>query len=99
MTEKLMDIKELEELMKDKGISRFDAKDGDSVVMLDVPKRIIDKENGLVLYNVFVRPVANTETREMGDVKYVILDEQTVVGMKEQIESDEKLKESIIGYA
>ncbi len=98
MTEKLMDIKELEELMKDKGISKFDIKDGNTVMMLDVPKRIIDKENGLVLYNVFVRPVTNTETRETGDLKYVILDEQTVMNMRKQIENEEKVKESIIGY-
>lgn len=98
MTDKLMDIKDLEESMKEKGISRLGNKDGNNIMMLDVPKRIIDKENSLILYVVLVRPVIDGETMEMGDVKYVILDEQTVVGMKEQIENAEKLKESDIGY-
>lgn len=99
MVEKLMDIKELEEEMKEKGISMLDAKNGDSVMMLDIPKRIIDKENGIVLYVVMVKPVTdNIANIEMGDVRYAILDEQTVIGIKEQIENEEKSKESLVGY-
>lgn len=99
MVEKLMDIKELEEVMKEKGISMLDAKDGTNIMMLDIPKRIIDKENGVVLYVALVRPIKNIETGEMGEVMYAILDEQTVMGMKHQIENEEKLKESLVGYA
>lgn len=98
MIEKLMDIKELEEEMRKKGISMLDAKDGINIMMLDIPKRIIDKENGVILYAVLVRPVVNIETGEMGDVRYIILDEQTVIRMKDQIESVEKMKESLVGY-
>ncbi len=68
--EKLVDIKEVEELMKEKGILRFDAKDGNSMMMVDIPKRIIDKENGVILYIVLVRPVVNKRTGEMEDVKW-----------------------------
>lgn len=99
MPEKLMDIKELEDVMKEKGILRFDEScETTDIMMLDIPKRIIDKENGLVLYVALVRPVVDIKTGVMGAIMYVILDEETVMGMKKQIEDEEKSKECDIGY-
>lgn len=99
MPEKLMDIRELEDVMKENGISKLDKSCGTTdIMMVDIPKRIIDKENGLVLYVALVKPVIDIETGETGEIMYVILDEETVVGMKKQIEEEVKSKESDIGY-
>lgn len=92
MTEKLMDIKEVEEVMKEKGIPKFEGVER-SMMMIDIPKRVIDKENGLILYIVLVKPM--NETGELGETMYVILDEETVMRMRNQIEEQEKIDEKL----
>lgn len=88
----MRDTMEVEKDMKERGIPKYENGER-SIIMTEIPERILDTESKQVMYSCLIRPVEKDDT--IGELYYILLPEETINEMMRQMKESEKEAEKL----